>query len=113
MVVRFRVRHPGGVETLSVEDNSTIGQVQALIAEKTSISKFKLQTVQPPVRTIDLSRSDSPVSEHNLKGEALVLVPLETTPAPAPEIKVPIKAKPIAVDETSVEWQETDSYAGK
>lgn len=113
--IRFRVRGPGWVETVTATPDWTIQKLLDHLKDKQSAEPAALKYGWP-LKTIDLSDASATIEPLNLKGEAITFVPKEdtTTPAPAPEPPKPqFKPKPVEVDSTVIEWPEKDGYLGE
>lgn len=113
--IRFRVRGPGWVETVTAPSDWTIQKLLDHLKEKQGAVPTALKYGWP-LKTIDLSDPSALIEPLNLKGEAITFVPKEEA-APAPEIPVAtkpeFKPKPVEADATVIEWPEKDGYLGK
>lgn len=116
--VRFRVRGPGWVETVTATPDWTIKKLLDHLKEKQDAEPSALKYGWP-LKTIDLSDPSAPIKPLNLKGEAITFVPKEDTAAPAPAsepsvaAKPVFKPKPVEADSTVIEWPEKDGYLGE
>lgn len=113
--IRFRVRGPGWVETITASPHWTIKTLLDHLKEKQSAEPAALKYGWP-LKQIDLSDPSASIEPLNLKGEAITFVPKEEE-APAPErpveTKPAFKPKPVEVDSTVIEWPEKDGYLGE
>lgn len=113
--IRFRVRGPGWVETVTATPAWTIKELLDHLKQKQGAEPSALKYGWP-LKTIDLSNPDATIEPLNLKGEAITFVPKEEA-ALVPEIpaatKQPeFKPKPVEADSTVIEWPEKDGYLG-
>ncbi|KAL1844667.1 hypothetical protein VTK73DRAFT_2067 [Phialemonium thermophilum] len=122
MTVPIRLRAPNGMSRLDVEETATLADLVRLVREKTGVATFSLKYGWP-LQPLDLGDEDAlriPVGDLNLRGETLVVVPLDGAPeaaAPAPsvaeaEARQPERFEPKRVepDETVVEWPERGGF---
>ncbi|OAX81150.1 hypothetical protein ACJ72_04509 [Emergomyces africanus] len=74
--MRIRIRGPSGQSTISLHENATIRDLQALISEKTALASYDIKYGYPP-KQLDLGQLDStrPIAEigTNLDGEQLII----------------------------------------
>lgn len=129
MSIPIRVRGPNGQHRLDVEPTATLKDLVGLIKEKTGLSKFSLKYSYPlkELETSDAASSTS-VQDLKLRGETIVVVPLDATFHATPSQATaqgaqksadvqappkPFKAKPMEPDETVVEWPERGGYLGE
>lgn len=115
--IRFRVRGPGWVETVTATPNWTIQELLHHLKEKQGVEPAALKYGWP-LKTIDLSDTSATIEPLNLKGEAITFVPKEeaaSTSAPA----VPVATKPafqpkkVEPDASVLEWPEKDGFLGE
>lgn len=112
--IRFRVRGPGWVETVTAAPDWTIQKLLDHLKEKQAADPAALKYGWP-LKTIDLSDPSASIEPLHLKGEAITFVPKEDTAAPAPDSQTPepeFKPKPVEADSTVIEWPEKDGYLG-
>jgi ubiquitin thioesterase OTU1 len=112
MTVPIRVRAPSGQLRLDVEENSTLGQLVAVIRERTGLQDFTLKYGYP-LKNLDLTTetTGATIASLGLRGETIVVAPADSRPAaPAPKPFVP---KGVDPDETVVEWPERGGYLGQ
>lgn len=114
--IRFRVRGPGWVETVTATSDWTIQKLLDHLKDKQNAEPAALKYGWP-LKTIELSDPSASIEPLNLKGEAITFVPKEeATPAPEPSAatKQPeFKPKPVEADSTVIEWLEKDGYLGE
>lgn len=89
----------------------------AQIRTATKIDKFSLKYGYP-LKDLDISaeaQKATPLKELKLRGETIVVAPLESAaPLPAAEPEKPkFTPKGIEPDETSIEWPERGGYLGE
>ncbi|KAL2024746.1 hypothetical protein VTK56DRAFT_5567 [Thermocarpiscus australiensis] len=118
MKIQISLRAPNGQQRLQVDDESTLGDLVELIKAKTELHNFTLKYGYP-LRTLDISPAlqDATVKDLKLRGETIVVAPLDapqpaaTTQAVFAEPKQkPFTPKGIEPDETSLEWPERGGY---
>lgn len=115
--IRFRVRGPGWVETVTAAPNWTIQKLLDHLKEKQSAEPAALKYGWP-LRTIDLSDLHASIEPLGLKGEAITFVPKESAPEPAVQA-APVASEPafqpkkVEADSTVIEWPEKDGYLGR
>lgn len=114
--IRFRVRGPGWVETVTATPEWTIQQLLDLLKEKQGAEPSALKYGYP-LKAIDLSNTSASIEPLKLKGEAITFVPKED-PAASAASAAPVPSKPAFVpkkvepDATVIEWPEKDGYLG-
>lgn len=103
---------------LEVDEESMLGDLVDLIKEKTGVKDCSLKYGWP-LKALELSPAalQTTVRDLNLRGETIVVVPLETESsrgAAAEPVKqkkqAPVLAKPMEPDETVVEWPERGGF---
>ncbi|KAK4642037.1 ubiquitin-specific protease otu1 [Podospora bellae-mahoneyi] len=115
MMIQIALRAPNGQSRIQVEDESTLSDLVALIKSKTELERFSLKYGYP-LKNLDISLSSqsSSIKDLKLRGETIVVAPIDTAPAPAPEPAKPAKPafvpKGIEPDETSLEWASRGGY---
>ncbi|KKY31752.1 putative ubiquitin thioesterase otu1 [Diaporthe ampelina] len=112
--IRFRVRGPGWVETVTATPDWTIQKLLDHLREKQDAEPSALKYGYP-LKNIDLSNTNATIEPLNLKGEAITFVPREdSAPPAAPEVptatKPDFKPKAVEPDHTVIEWPEKDGY---
>ncbi|KAL1858022.1 ubiquitin-specific protease otu1 [Diaporthe australafricana] len=112
--IRFRVRGPGWVETVTATSDWTIRQLLDHLREKQGAEPSALKYGYP-LKNIDLSNVNATIEPLNLKGEAITFVPREdNTATAAPEVpmatKPDFKPKAVEPDHTVIEWPDKDGY---
>lgn len=125
MSIPIRLRAPNGQHRLDVDPTATLRDLIGLIKEKTEVSKFLLK-YSYPLKELDTSDAalSSSVQDLKLRGETMVVVPLDSPSQTATaqgaqrsaDVQPPPKpftAKPMEPDETVVEWPERGGYLGK
>lgn len=115
--IRFRVRGPGWVETVTAAPDWTIQRLLDLLKEKQGAEPSALKYGYP-LKAIDLSNTNASIEPLKLKGEAITFVPKEephaTDAAAAPVASKPaFTPKKVEPDATVIEWPEKDGYLGK
>lgn len=117
--IRFRVRGPGWVETVTASPDWTIQHLLDHLKEKQGAEPLALKYGWP-LKTIDLSDKSAAIAPLSLKGEAITFVPKEEATASAsdaPEIpeatKPAFQPKRVEPDATVLEWPEKDGYLGE
>ncbi|KAK4194466.1 hypothetical protein QBC40DRAFT_259970 [Triangularia verruculosa] len=112
MMIQIALRAPNGQSRIQVEDESTLSDLVALIKSKTELERFSLKYGYP-LKNLDISPSSqsSSIKDLKLRGETIVVAPLDTAPPPAPEPAKPaFVPKGIEPDETSLEWPIRGGY---
>lgn len=114
--IRFRVRGPGWVETVTATPDWTIQKLLDHLKEKQGAEPTALKYGYP-LKNIDLSNANATIEPLNLKGEAITFVPKEDStagPAAPPEVptatKPAFKPKAVEADHTVIEWPEKDGF---
>ncbi|KUI59451.1 Putative ubiquitin thioesterase otu1 [Cytospora mali] len=113
--IRFRVRGPGWVETVTATPDWTIQKLLDHLKEKQGAGPSALKYGYP-LKNIDLSDTNATIEPLNLKGEAVTFVPKEDRAPTAPEpqgpsaTKAEFKPKAVEPDHTVIEWPEKDGY---
>lgn len=113
--IRFRVRGPGWVETVTANPTWTIQQLLDHLKEKQVAVPAALKYGWP-LKTIDLSDTSALIEPLNLKGEAVTFVPQEqaaAAPEPPAAPKPEFKPKRVEPDATVLEWPAKDGYLGE
>lgn len=116
--IRFRVRGPGWVETVTAAHDWTIQNLLDHLKEKQDAEPLALKFGWP-LKTIDLSNTSASIAPLNLKGEAITFVPKESASSSSSAPEVPAETKPafqpkkVEPDATVLEWPEKDGYLGK
>jgi ubiquitin thioesterase OTU1 len=120
MKIQVRLRAPNGQARLEIDDESTLGELIGLIKSKTELTDFTLKYGYP-LKNLDISldAQEVAVKELNLRGETIVVAPIEPPRTEAieqasvakPE-KKPFIPKGIEPDETSLEWPSRGGYIG-
>lgn len=109
--IRFRVRGPGWVETVTATPDWTIQKLLDHLREKQGAQPSALKYGYP-LKNIDLSNTSATIEPLNLKGEAITFVPREE--AAPPEVptatKPDFKPKAVEPDHTVIEWPEKDGF---
>lgn len=113
-MITIALRAPHGQSRIQIEDDSTLADLISLIKTKTELDKFTLKYGYP-LQNLDITPAaqGSTVKDLKLRGETIVVAPIESStalpppPASAPE---PFKPKPMEPDETSLEWSERGGY---
>ncbi|KAK4177177.1 hypothetical protein QBC36DRAFT_138927 [Triangularia setosa] len=111
MMIQIALRAPNGQSRIQVEDDSTLAELVNVIKSKTELERFTLKYGYP-LKNLDITSSQSStVKDLKLRGETIVVAPVDTTPAPAPEPAKPaFVPKGIEPDETSLEWLARGGY---
>lgn len=115
--IRFRVRGPGWVETVTAAPDWTIQQLLDHLKQKQGVEPSALKYGYP-LKAIDLSNTSASIEPLELKGEAITFVPKEDPSASAAPA-VPVATEPdftpkkVEPDATVVEWPEKDGYLGR
>ena len=123
MLVQISLRAPNGQSRIHIDDESTLQDLIEIIAEKTGLKSFTLKYGYPP-KDLDITPPalERGIQNLKLRGETIVVVPLETRPAspvsqPAPKPSIPqpqaFVPKSVEPDETSVEWPERGGHLGE
>ncbi|KAG8158170.1 hypothetical protein KVR01_011931 [Diaporthe batatas] len=115
--IRFRVRGPGWVETVTATPDWTIQKVIDHLREKQGAEPSALKYGYP-LKNIDLSNTSAAIGPLNLKGEAITFVPKEdgasSSSSAPPEVptatKPAFKPKAVEPDHTVIEWPDKDGY---
>jgi hypothetical protein len=120
MLIQISLRAPNGQSRIQIDDQSTLRDLIEIITEKTGLKGFSLKYGYPP-KDLDITPSalEESIQNMKLRGETIVVVPLETRPSspvsqPAP--KSPSRQpetfapKSVEPDETSVEWPERGGH---
>ncbi|KAK4156834.1 hypothetical protein C8A00DRAFT_12282 [Chaetomidium leptoderma] len=118
MLIQISLRSPNGQSRVQIEDDATLRELVNLIKAKTELSNFSLKYGYP-LRSLDISPSlqDASIKDLKLRGETVVVAPVDTTP-PVPALQPasaepkpkPFTPKGIEPDETSLEWPERGGY---
>ncbi|KAK4464269.1 hypothetical protein QBC42DRAFT_263856 [Cladorrhinum samala] len=114
-MITIALRAPSGQSRIQIDDDSALSDLVALIQSKTSLQNFTLKYGYP-LKNLDLSPSVLPesIKSLNLRGETIVVAPLDTTPPaptpPAAPAKPAFTPKPMEPDETSLEWPERGGH---
>ncbi|KAK0714363.1 hypothetical protein B0T21DRAFT_297367 [Apiosordaria backusii] len=114
MMIQIALRAPNGQSRIQVEDESTLADLVSLIKSKTELERFTLKYGYP-LKNLDVTSSQSSsIKDLKLRGETIVVAPLDTTPPPPPPPSEPPKPafvpKGIEPDETSLEWPARGGY---
>lgn len=118
MKIQVRLRAPNGQARVEIDEESPLSELVDLIKSKTELSMFSLKYGYP-LKTLDISPNAQgiAVKELQLRGETIVVAPLESPqPAAAPAAQPQPKSftpKGIEPDETSLEWPARGGYIGK
>jgi len=116
--IRFRVRGPGWVETVTATPDWTIQKVIDHLREKQGSEPSALKYGYP-LKNIDLSNTSATIEPLNLKGETITFVPKEdsstaASSSAAPEVptatKPAFKPKAVEPDHTVIAWPDKDGY---
>lgn len=121
MMIQISLRGPNGQSRVQIDDESTLRELVELIKTKTELNNFSLKYGYPP-RALDISPSlqDTSIKDLKLRGETILVAPLD--PAPPATAMQPASAEPkpkpftpkgIEPDETSLEWPERGGYIGR
>jgi ubiquitin thioesterase OTU1 len=116
MMIPISLRAPNGQSRVQIDDDATLGELVQLVKAKTDLSNFSLKYGYP-LKPLDISPSlqNASIKDLKLRGETIVVAPIETTlPAAAstqPKPK-PFTPKGIEPDETSLEWPERGGHIG-
>lgn len=121
MMIQISIRAPDGQSRIQIEDESTLRDLVELIKTKTELGSFSLKYGYP-LKPLDTSPSlqGASIKDLNLRGETIVVAPLEPRPhaadvqaASAEPKPAPFKPKGMEPDETSLSWPERGGYLGK
>lgn len=113
--IRFRVRGPGWVETVTATPDWTIQKLLDHLKEKQGAEPSALKYGYP-LKNIDLSNTSTTIEPLDLKGEAITFVPKEDTSTSSAPPEVPVATKPdfkpkaVEADHTVIEWPEKDGF---
>jgi len=109
-LIQLRLRAPDGQARLEIDDSAPLQDLVALIRERTKLRNFSLKYGYP-LKTLDVgpTAQDTPIRELSLRGETLVVAPLDP-PAPVEPPKPKFTPKGIEPDETSLEWRDRGGY---
>jgi ubiquitin thioesterase OTU1 len=120
MLITISLRAPNGQSRVQIDDDATLRELVELIKTKTELSNFSLKYGYP-LKSLDISPSlqDQSIKDLKLRGETIVVAPIDTAP-PATALQPgsvdakpePFKPKGIEPDETSLEWPERGGYIG-
>ncbi|KAK4244732.1 ubiquitin thioesterase OTU1 [Corynascus novoguineensis] len=118
MLIPISIRAPKGQSRVQIDDDATLKELVELVKEKTGLSNFSLKYGYP-LKGLDISPSlqDASIKDLKLRGETIVVAPVDTTP-PAPALQPgsaeakpkPFTTKGIEPDETSLEWPERGGH---
>ena len=127
MGVPIRLRGPNGLARLDADQDTQLAQLVDLIKEKSGVKTFSLKYGWP-LADLDLSPASlhRTVEELKLRGETIVVVPLENTndtstvassqpsasDSAAAEAQELFQPKPMEPDETVISWPERGGYVG-
>jgi ubiquitin thioesterase OTU1 len=121
MLIPISLRSPNGQSRVQIDDDATLRELVELIKAKTELSNFSLKYGYP-LRGLDISPSlqDASIKDLKLRGETIVVAPIDTAP-PAPAMQPastepkpkPFTPKGIEPDETSLEWPERGGHIGE
>ncbi|KAL2163738.1 hypothetical protein VTH06DRAFT_5797 [Thermothelomyces fergusii] len=118
MLIQISLRAPNGQSRVQIDDDATLKELVELVKEKTGLNNFTLKYGYP-LKSLDISPSlqSTSIKELKLRGETIVVAPVDTTPpapvsqpAPAEPKQKPFTPKGIEPDETSLEWPERGGY---
>jgi ubiquitin thioesterase OTU1 len=115
MLIQISLRSPNGQSRVQIEDNASLRELVELIKAKTELSNFSLKYGYP-LKSLDISPSlqDASIKDLKLRGETIVVAPVDTAPpTPAEPEPKPFKPKGIEPDETSLEWPERGGHIGR
>jgi ubiquitin thioesterase OTU1 len=116
MMIPISLRAPNGQSRVQIDDDATLGELVQLVKAKTDLSNFSLKYGYP-LKPLDISPSlqNASIKDLKLRGETVVVAPIDTTPPAAasaePKPK-PFTPKGIEPDETSLEWPERGGHIG-
>ncbi|AEO67691.1 uncharacterized protein THITE_125507 [Thermothielavioides terrestris NRRL 8126] len=118
MTVQIGLRTPTGQSRVQVDEHSTLRDLIELIKSKTGLSNFSMKYGFPP-KALDISPAllDASVDDLHLRGETILVTPVDSAPPPTslpppstePKPK-PFTPKGIEPDQTSLEWPERGGY---
>ncbi|KAL2179486.1 uncharacterized protein P884DRAFT_219312 [Thermothelomyces heterothallicus CBS 202.75] len=118
MLIQISLRAPNGQSRAQIDDDATLKELVELVKERTGLDNFSLKYGYP-LKSLDISPSlqSTSIRELKLRGETIVVAPVDTTP-PAPALQPasaepkpkPFTPKGIEPDETSLEWPERGGY---
>ena len=120
MQIQIRLRGPAGQARVDIDDEKPLGELVRLIKETTQLIDFTLKYGYP-LKNLDigLDELEKPVKEFQLRGETIVVVPIEAPQATAigqgaakPNTPPKFTPKGIEPDETSLEWSERGGHIG-
>ncbi|KAK0669963.1 hypothetical protein QBC41DRAFT_355454 [Cercophora samala] len=112
MMIQIALRAPNGQSRIQVEDESTLSDLVALIKSKTELERFTLKYGYP-LKNLDLTPASqsSSIKDLKLRGETIVVAPIDTAPQTPPEPPKPaFVPKGIEPDETSLDWPARGGY---
>ncbi|KAK3384810.1 hypothetical protein B0H63DRAFT_395219 [Podospora didyma] len=114
MKIPMNLRGPNGQTRLEIDDEGTLQDLITAIQERTELRSFTLKYGYP-LKNLDTSASalSSMLKDYKLRGETLVVAPLDTSPMIVPAVdpeKKPFTPKGIEPDETSLEWRDRGGY---
>src|SRR5687768_10518632 len=121
MLIQISLRSPNGQSRAQIDDDATLRELVELIKAKTEISNFTLKYGYP-LKALDISPAlrDASIKDLKLRGETIVVAPVDTTPPAPAQQPASTKAEPkpftpkgIEPDETSLEWPERGGHIGK
>jgi ubiquitin thioesterase OTU1 len=117
-MIPIRLRAPTGQSRLDVDQDSTLGHLVELIKKQTGLQNFSLKYSYPLKNLdIDASAQATLIRDLSLRGETLVVVPVDLAPAQPSPVAEPkptsFVAKGIEPDETVLEWPARGGYMGK
>lgn len=120
MLIQVSLRAPNGQSRVQIDDDATLRELVELVKAKTELSNFSLKYGYP-LKPLDISRAlqDASIKDLKLRGETIVVAPIDTSP-PAPALQPasvepkpkPFTPKGIEPDETSLEWPERGGHIG-
>ncbi|KAI9750177.1 MAG: hypothetical protein M4579_006572 [Chaenotheca gracillima] len=86
--MRLRLRGPGGSSVVTLEESDTVGHLQSLIREKTSVQEFDAKIGYPPEPlSFDQYSNSTKISELDLKlDNAQILVSPKEAPRPQEDL---------------------------
>jgi ubiquitin thioesterase OTU1 len=121
MMIQISLRAPNGQSRIQIEDESTLRELVELIKTKTELNNFSLKYGYP-LKPLDISPSvqAASIKDLNLRGETIVVAPLDPRP-PSPSTQAvsqepkpkPFTPKGIEPDETSLNWPERGGHIGE
>lgn len=120
MMIQISLRAPNGQSRVQIDDEATLRELVELVKAKTELNNFSLKYGYP-LKALDISPSlqDASIKDLKLRGETIVVAPIDTAP-PAPALQPasaepkpkPFTPKGIEPDETSLEWPEKGGHIG-